>query len=476
MVWGLHGIVGILGAMLAVWIFGRAVYSWGLVRVRVSVAPARYGDTAIVLTPVGEITARTHRAPVRLTVELDRLNLSALTRMARDIPDTGTVLADLEQRARRSTGHYALRLLLLALVGGTLASVVVLRGPGPRHLVSGFSGLAAITLVLAATVGTFDRAGFASPRYTGPLGEAPGAVRFARDGLARLSKLRGRMDTITESLARFYASLGDSGPRVPAESDLRVLHVSDIHNNPVAIDFVQRLAQRFRVDLIVNTGDVTDYGTEVEDALVERLRKLPAPQLFVAGNHDSQTTIRALDRAAEVRVLDGKTAVVRGIRFAGWADPVSKRTGYGSVNPTSEDLEALVKEIREDVAAMPDPPDVLLVHNHRVAEQLGDLAPVILYGHSHRPSVRRTADGVLINAGTTGGAGARYFEARGGVPYSAVVLHFSREKPGHLLAADLLQVRGPEGEFALQRYMLNGATAKEESLAPASPPARVEKP
>jgi len=234
--------------------------------------------------------------------------------------------------------------------------------------------------------------------------------------------------------------------------------------------------RHFRVDLIVNTGDVTDYGTEVEEAFIQRLRQLPVPQLLVAGNHDSQTTLRTLDREAEMRVLDGESVVVHGVRFTGWPDPVSKRQGYGRVNPSSEDLDRLRKEIRDEVASLPAPPHVLLVHNHRVAEQLGGAAPVILYGHSHRPSVRRTPRSIFINAGTTGGAGARYFEARNGVPYSAVVLHFSREEPGHLLAADLLQVHGPEGEFVLQRHMLNGTTNRDEHLGPAPPPARAGQP
>jgi len=181
--------------------------------------------------------------------------------------------------------------------------------------------------------------------------------------------------------------------------------------------------------------------------------------------------VSLLRRAARIQVLDRSATVVDGIRFAGWADPVSTRHGYGDVNPTAEELDALERRIRGDVAGMAHRPDVLLVHNHRVAQRLGGLAPVILYGHDHRPSVRRTPEGIFIDAGTTGGAGARYFEVDGGVPYSAVVLHFSRKHPGHLLAADLLQVRGSEGEFALQRYILNGtATATAPGVFAAEPP------
>lgn len=463
MEWGVHAGVGVLGALLAVWIFGHAVYSWGLARVRVSVSPARSGDTVIVLTPVGEITAHTHRAPVRITIELERVDLAAIGAMAREAPDARAVVADLQQRALCSAGNYALRVLILALLGGILASLLVLRGPVTRHGVSGLAGLAATALVLAVTASTFDRSAFASPRYTGPLAEAPGAVRFARDGLARLSRLRGRMDTIVASLARFYASLGRSGPQLPRDTDVRVLHVSDIHNNPFALSLIEQLARRFRVDLIVNTGDLTDYGTSVEEALLQPLGRLPVPQLFVAGNHDSRSTVRALQRIPGVHTLNGTMVQILGIRFIGWADPVSEREGYGSVDPSPDDLQALERRIRDQVAHLPQPPQVILVHNHRLARSLDGLAPVILYGHDHRPAVSRTPVSVLIDAGTTGAAGARYFQVREGVPYSAAILHFSRERPGHLLAADLLQVRGPEGEFALQRYMLNGAASSTET-------------
>lgn len=467
MEWGLHAVVGVLGALLAVWIFGRAVYSWGPARVRVSVAPAWRGDTTIVLTPVGEITARTHRAPVRLTVELARLNTPVIRAMARELPDANSVVADLERCARRSARGYAARILLLALLGGPLASALLLRGPLLRHAVSGLAGLGAVAILFAVIALTFDRGAFASPRYTGPLAEAPGAVRFARDGLARLNRLRGRMDTITASLARFYASLGDSGPRLPRDTDVRVLHISDLHNNPLAVGFIEKLALRFRVDLIVNTGDLTDYGTEVEEALLEPLRGLPVPQLFISGNHDSRSTLRAVSRIPGVRVLDGEIVETEGIRFLGWGDPVSEREGYGRVDAAPDDLDALEAVIRQKLATLEKPPDVLLVHHHRLAQRLKGLAPVILYGHDHRPAVRRTPQTVFIGAGTTGGAGARYFHAREGVPYSAAILHFSRETPGHLLAADLLHVHGPEGEFALQRYMLNGIVAdNNEAIVP----------
>lgn len=462
----LHALAGIGGALLVVWLFGRATYSWGLVRVRVSAAPALQGETAIVLTPIGEISARTHSVPLRLTLALDRLNLPALRQTARDLPDASTVLADIEQRAHHSLGDFAARLLLLALAGGLGASLLLLRGPWPRHALAAALGVAVVAALLAGTAATFRRSAFSSPRYSGPLAEAPGAIRFAREGLARLSRLRGRIDTVAASLSRFYASLEGGGPGLPGENDIRVLHVSDIHNNPLGVDFMSQFTQRFHIDLIVNTGDLTDYGTAAEQALLHPLRSLTLPQLFVAGNHDSQATLRALRTIPQVRVLDGDPVEADGIRFIGWPDPVSRREGYGSVDPTPADLDALELQIRERVKALPEPPDVLMVHSNRVAERLEGVAPVVLYGHNHRAAVLRKGGTVFVDAGTTGAAGARYFQAPDGVPYSAVVLHFSREHRGHLLAADVLQVRGTEGEFTLQRYTLNGLVKEPADAKP----------
>ena len=45
------------------------------------------------------------------------------------------------------------------------------------------------------------------------------------------------------------------------ESVVRVLHVSDIHNNPVAFDFMEQIINNFNVDFVIDTGDITDYGT-----------------------------------------------------------------------------------------------------------------------------------------------------------------------------------------------------------------------
>jgi hypothetical protein len=101
---------------------------------------------------------------------------------------------------------------------------------------------------------------------------------------------------------------------------------------------------------------------------------------------------------------------------------------------------------------MPLPPDVLLLHNHRVAEPLAGTVPVILYGHDHRARVTREAGSVLVDAGTSGAAGVRYFTVADPPAYTAALLTFSPGSPPRLTAVDLIEVREPAGGFSIQHY------------------------
>ena len=80
------------------------------------------------------------------------------------------------------------------------------------------------------------------------------------------------MDTIAASLARFSASLGDSGPGCPPRPTY-ACSISAIPQQPGRDRFRGAPSAHFQVDLIVNTGDITDYGTGVKEAFIQRLRQ-----------------------------------------------------------------------------------------------------------------------------------------------------------------------------------------------------------
>ena len=72
---------------------------------------------------------------------------------------------------------------------------------------------------------------------------------------------------------------------------IRLLHFSDIHfggENVLAVEAARAFAASTRCDLIVISGDITQYGSLDEFAQASAwLARLPGPVLSVPGNHDT---------------------------------------------------------------------------------------------------------------------------------------------------------------------------------------------
>ena len=51
---------------------------------------------------------------------------------------------------------------------------------------------------------------------------------------------------------------------VPPRSQTVILHISGIHSNPLGLEVARQLAASFRVDAVLDTGDLTSFGLPVE--------------------------------------------------------------------------------------------------------------------------------------------------------------------------------------------------------------------
>jgi predicted phosphodiesterase len=65
------------------------------------------------------------------------------------------------------------------------------------------------------------------------------------------------------------------------------LHVSDLHLNPAGVDLLRNLVTSFRVDAVLDSGDVTDYGSKSEGQFVQLLDGVPVPYIVIRGNWNS---------------------------------------------------------------------------------------------------------------------------------------------------------------------------------------------
>lgn len=442
------------GAILSVGTLGRSVYRWHGFAVELRLLPSARGKTALVLMPLGEVHANTHRAPVELIATLQEIQIEEINKLVDSNPGMAALTKDFERAAREDLRNFVIRQLVFAAIGALLAPML-LRSRRPwKYALSALIGVSIVGITLGSALKTFNGKAFESPTYTGTLRQAPWVIQFGKDAFVRIDELSQKLKTIAANLNVLYGRIAEPPDHLGATPDgdnVRILHVSDLHNNPAGLNFMREVAHQFNVSLIVDTGDLTDFGSPPETAMVQGIAKIGYPYVFVAGNHDSQTVIRAIERLPNVTVLNGQVADVEGFTFLGLPNPASARASVGNVDTTPQELQAGAETLLQTLHGLPTPPDMIAIHNPEEARPLLGSVPLVLCGHLHRyyvetlsaiepppadphaPATRGAAvpfDTVICNAGTTGAAGLRYFEKEQGVPFSCAVLTF-RRPPAH---------------------------------------------
>lgn len=445
-------VTSLLGAAFCVSSFGARTYRWQAFEVEARLQPAWPGQTRMLFPPLGEVRATTHHTPVVLSLSLQSLSLDKITKMALHPPPRAALERDFAQAARRDLRDFVSHEILWGMVGGLLAPLLLrirrLRG----WAFSGLIGGGATALLLLATWHSFNRHGFDTLTYTGSLRQAGAVIALSREALGKADALSDKLRLVAGNLNTLYGRINAvSGPVAPGDT-VRILHISDIHNNAAAVDFVRELTEKFDVQAVIDTGDLTDYGTPVEARLTSGLARLPVPHVFLAGNHDSQATVNGLRAFANTRILDGPPIQVAGLTILGSPDPSSARAGLGSVDTSSEALTAAGTALAAQVRALPSPPDMVCVHNPQQADPVVGLVPLVLCGHLHQISVVSKGATVICNAGTTGGAGTRYLDRREGVPLSAAILTFTRAPHPRLLFIDEVVLNGSLSEYSITRH------------------------
>ncbi|WP_432544734.1 metallophosphoesterase family protein [Kineococcus sp. SYSU DK002] len=459
------------------------------VRVRPSLTPGVEVD----LPPVGKVTFDTHRAPIVVTAGIESVDVDAAARLVRSPQQLLALELTAADTVRAATVRAAAHSLACGFGGALLAAVVVFRGRR-RTLQTGASLLVVVLAAGAGTWATFDPAALRQPRFTGLLSRAPYLVSSTQDALERLESYRSGLSDIVRSVSTLYAAAANlpvlgGGPGAGLGPDVvTVLHVSDLHLNPLGYDLTDNLVEQFGVQAVVDTGDTTTLGSQAEAGFLGRIGSLDVPYLWVRGNHDSADTQAQVAAQGAVVLDQGSTAQVAGLVFAGQGDPVFTPDGEGQqATGSAEDVQEAANEVlREGVerwrAAHPDDPvDVALVHDPSGLDPLLGRVPLVLAGHLHKRSVTLDASGTRIMVeGTTGGAGitsAGLDRLADGepLPLSATLLYFgpgaAPGDPARLLAYDEVTVGGLGlAEVNLQRTVLTDEDRPALTVpAPATP-------
>lgn len=448
----------LLGAALVFFFLGPVAYKLGAFRFALRVLPG-LGRTRLELPPVGAVEAGTHLGIWDFEVTLQSVDLDRLQSLLATAGTRQDVLTALREGGKQILAHFFFRGLVLAAAGGLWGASWLRcswRDRGKGALV----GAGALILVAATTAATFDLQAFQNPTYSGVLKGAPWMLRLAQESWQRLDRLNSDVKFWTQSLRQVLERANAMTPLEDLQDDLKVLHASDVHNNPLGLNFIAQIRDHFSPDLIVNTGDLTDFGTPLEKGLLVRLSSLQVPHYLVLGNHDSPVVAEEVRKVTGIHLLDGWVEV-GGLSLLGRSDPVSISA---DIRPASADeVLAQVADLSAVIHEKGKVPFFLVAHDPRVGDSFVGLIPVILVGHTHQAKVEAREGSVVVNAGTTGGAGVRgLLQGREEVPLTAALLYVdTKAATPELEAVDIIRLYPQEGRFELARRTLRAGLRRD---------------
>ncbi len=452
--------MGAVAALLLLRFIPLPAQELGPARVRTT-ARLGGGNTAVVIPPLGRITARTHDTPVSFGIELVRLDIPALG--AAISTDDGR--HELTSQIRDDlTGTLQRTGVLLVVAGTIIGALMGALMPYRKWKYIGAAaagGLVAVSSLFGLALVTFDPDGWEEPKFTGTLARAPDMLEAVNRNLGSLDNLRDRVEIASQRISDLVALLAQPLDD-PAGGTVAILHVSDVHSNPLGVEVTRQLARQFGVSAVIDTGDLTSFGNPVEARIGDLIEGFPVPYVFIPGNHDSIANRADLARLDEVVLLDGETTTVGGVDVLGWADPTftaSNEITTEEGNEVREEEAGLVADAVEELT-----PDVLAVHDQRLALESYGGVPLVLSGHTHERDLRIEDGTVQLVVGSTGATGLGSFTIEADLPYEAQVVYFRDGLPS---AVDYVSFRSLGSEFDIQRELLDvDESLLEESQAP----------
>jgi predicted MPP superfamily phosphohydrolase len=440
-------LVGLAGAWLGMALLGHDTAPIGPFRVELDVGFGK-GETELGLPPFGALTADTHLAPLHVSATLEDVGVRRLTDVVNQEGIEGLV-NDVELDAHDSVRTMAWRILLVATLGGVVLAAIVFRARWRLVAAGGLTALLGVALCEVFLLATFTPEAFSEPTYSGSLALAPQLIGPVREATGRIEDLRAGLEQIVDGTVRAYTTLQ---PAPLASDAIRVLHISDVHASPLGMEFAQEVARGFDVDLVIDTGDLTSFGTPVENLITTQIPAFGRPYVFIRGSHDSIALQEAVAKEPNAIVLDGRAKTIDGLTVYGLGHPAFTPARGAPVD--AEDFAALARSVGprivQDVESSPDHVEVVAVHDDRMAEDVAGRVPLVISGHFHETTATVRNGTLYLRIGTTGGSGAGIFRGLD-VPLSAEVLYFSKEAEPRLIAYDVIEQSPESGSLQVQR-------------------------
>ncbi len=455
--WALRAVLALTGALIAVLLFARISAPIGPFDATLAVRPGS-GGAEVAVPPLGTLAVDVFDGPLRLDVQLQSVDQVRAQALASDPVRLAGVVDRVTEDLQDAVVELVVRTVVVALAGAAVVSWAVLRRRREPLIAFGLTG-ALLLGIGGLGASTWRPEALSTPTYTGLLVNANSLIGSAQDLVARFDAYRASLTDLVANVGSLYSTLSALPPPGATDETVVLLHVSDIHLNPAGFDLLEQVAGQFQVDGVLDTGDITDWGSPPENRLIESVGTLGVPYVFIRGNHDSAVTAELVAAQPNTTVLDDSAVEIAGLSVVGARDPrftPDKSSGDDDAGP--EVLVRSGERLAEFVDSLAEPPDVALVHDPRQAAPLDGQVPLVLAGHTHDREVSELDDGTLLMVqGSTGGAGLRALQGEYPEPLTCTVLYFSADT-GRLQAYDEITLGGlGESEVTIQRTVLPAA-------------------
>jgi predicted phosphodiesterase len=407
------------------------------------------GRTTLLVPPLGTVSADTHVAPLSITMTITEVDPNSLADAVADPARRGLLVQEVEGDLRETAVRVGVQLGVGGLVLGALVAALLPRRRWTTVLAGAAGGGIVVGLLLLLTAITYDVQAFQEPRFTGTLERAPQVIGSVSRRVESIDALRSRYEAAADRLSDLLA-LAAEPQQDPREDSTAILHVSDLHSNPLGLEIVERLVGRFDVDAVLDTGDLTSFGEPIEARMGDAISRLPVPYLFVPGNHDSIANRAALAQVDNIEVVDGEPAQVDDVDILGWADPTFTATDDVTTEEANELREEAAAGVSDEVQRTH--PDVLAVHDLRLAEESMGEVPLVVAGHTHERAFEETDGTLTMTVGSTGATGLGSFIFETDLPYEAEIIYFRNGLP---VAFDYVSFSGLGGDFEIERRTLD---------------------
>ncbi|MEG3636008.1 metallophosphoesterase family protein [Micromonospora palythoicola] len=457
-------VVTLVGVLAGVVAGGNVGTEIGPFHARLSVSPTTDGGTTVDIPPLGSLLLDSHDGPTQLTVELGALEQSRVEALIGDPASLNRATQSAVDEVREGVLRLGLRTVGSAVLATLVLALLVFRDTRRAAWAGGLA-----LLITAGSLGTAAATirpqSIEEPRYEGLLVNAPAIVGDVRKIADDYTRYAEQLQRLIGNVTQLYTTVSALPVYEPDPGTTRVLHISDLHLNPSAWQLIRTVTEQFGIDVVIDTGDITDWGSEPEASYVGSISLLEKPYVYIRGNHDSGRTAAAVARQPNAVVLDNTTTTVAGLTIAGIGDPrftpdKSTSPASGGLNQsTADELITNGEKLAATIRSSPRPVDIALVHDPAAAGPLSGTTPLVLAGHTHDrqvntlPEVAGQQPTTLMVQGSTGGAGLRGLEQEEPTPLAMTVLYFDQEK--RLQAYDDITVGGTgQAQVNLERTVI----------------------